>query len=111
MRCYPLDACLVSHNSDRELGLGSPVDPLTFVPQGYDRFTVAEFVDRYSDQTVVIAINGGPGRYSLRIKQYLVRLGSRLGTIGVKRGSYVGVVHKGTLIFESLSNNDGVMES
>ncbi len=111
MHCYPLDAYLVCHNSDRELGLGEPVDPLTFVPQGYDRFSTTEFLEHYRRQTTVIAVNGAPGRFSLGLKQYLSRLGSKLGTIGVLQGSYVGVIRQGDLIFESISDNDGVTES
>ncbi len=107
-RCYPLNAYLVCHNSDRELGLGNPVDTATFVPNGYERVTLTEFVDRYRDETVVLATSGGPGKYSLDLKVYLSERGSKIGTVGVLQGSYIALLKRGALIFEDISDDAAV---
>lgn len=109
--CYPLNAYLVCHNSEQDLQLGAPVDTATFVPKGYQRFSLAAFVEHHKDQTVVLAVKGGPGRYSLAIKRYLVALGSKIGTIGIKQGSYVAVLNRGKLIFEDVSDDEGLTNS
>lgn len=107
-RCYPLNAYLLCHNSERELGLGEPVDTATFVPRGYERFTLTEFVDRYQDQTVVIAVRGALGLYALDLNAYLYGLGSKVNDIGVLQGSYLAVLHRGKLVTEDLSYEEPV---
>lgn len=107
-RCYPLNAYLTCHNSERELGLGEPVDTATFVPRGYERFTLTEFVNHYQDQTVVIAVRGALGLYALDLNAYLYGLGSRINDIGVLQGSYLAVLDRGRLVFEDLSYDEPV---
>lgn len=108
LECYPLDGYLVCHDTKYELGLGRPVDTATFVPKGYERVTLKDFVDRYRDQTVILTTRGGPGRYSLDLKVYLSKRGSKIGTIGVLQGSYVALLHRGELIFEDISDDTAV---
>ncbi len=103
LRCTALDA-YVACASGAKLLTEPTISVKTFVPKGYERVSLLDYLNRYRDQTVALTVHEGPGSYATELEQYLAARGSEVQTLGTQ-GSYLAVLHRGQLIDEALSRD------
>lgn len=101
LRCHEIGdyvACYVA-GLELDFGLVEPVDLTTYLPAGYERITLTDYLKRYEDQTVILVAEGGAGEFLGDVESFLGVRGSR-GEL-LPDASYAAVLHHGRVLFEA----------
>ena len=109
LRCYNLNAYVACYNDKVEKvgGIGPEIDVPSYVPQGYKRVELADYLETYRDQVVVVVAKKGIGDLSNRVSRLL--FGSDTPPVP-RDGSYAAVIHQGYVSFENWDENKTVQE-
>ena len=109
LRCYNLNAYVACYNDKVEKvgGMGPEIDVPSYVPQGYKRVELADYLETYRDQVVVVVAKKGIGDLSNRVSRLL--FGSDTPPVP-RDGSYAAVIHQGYVSFENWDENKTVQE-
>ncbi len=111
LRCYTLNAYVACYSDKVEAigGLGPEIDPSSYAPQGYRRVKLADYLETYRNQTIVIVAKKGIGNLSSRVSRLLFRGAS---TPPFPRdGSYAAVIRQGYVSFDTSSPDKAVEET
>lgn len=109
LRCYELGDYVACHSNARgaedKLNLGSAVDLSSYLPAGYERVSLTDFLERYDDRTVVLVSEGGVGTTLGNADDVLAQRGSR-GRLAPEE-AYAAVLHHGRVVFEANGDSAG----
>ncbi len=111
LRCYELDAYVACYSDKVEVvsGLGPEIDVTRYVPPGYKRVELADYLETYRDNVVVVVAKKGIGDMSGRASRLLFR-GESIPPVP-RNGPYVAVIHQGYVSFEAWAQDKTVQET
>ena len=89
--------------------MGPEINVSSYVPQGYKRVGLADYLETYRDQVVVVVAKKGIGDLSARASRLLFR-GKSTPTAS-RDGSYAAVIHQGYISFENWDQDKTVQET
>lgn len=102
LRCYEIGDYVACYSAKRDLEFGPSLEPVnlaTYLPAGFERVSLADYLERYEDQTVVLVAEGGVGEFSGDAERFLNSRGARGGL--EPGASYAAVLHHGRVLFEA----------
>ena len=99
LRCYELGDYVACYSAKRDLDFGPDLDLATYLPAGYERVTLSDYLKRYEDQTIVLVAEGGVGKFLGEAEDFLSARGSQIRP--VPDASYAAVLHHGQVVFEA----------
>ncbi len=71
----------------------------TYLPKGYERVALTDYLKRYEGQTVVLVAEGGVGEFWGGAGDFLSERGARISPI--PEASYAAILHHGKVIYEA----------
>lgn len=107
LHCHALDDYVACYSGERNLELGPKLDLSRYTPSGYARVTLADYLERYEDQTVVIVAREGVGETLGAAAELLTEQGLQIDQVAPE-GSYAAVLHQGRVVFEGTSQEEAV---
>lgn len=99
LRCHEIGDYVACYGSKLELGFGPGIDLATYLPKGYERVALTDYLKRYEDQTVVLVAEGGVGEFWGGAGDFLSERGARISPL--PEASYAAILHHGKVIYEA----------
>lgn len=110
LHCHELNAYVACYSNKVEAisGMGPEIDVSSYVPPGYKRVKLADYLETYRNQTVVVVAKKGVGDLPSSVSRVLFRGAS---TPPLPRdGSYAAVIRQGYVSFDASSPDKAVEE-
>ena len=111
LRCYKLNAYVACYNDkvEKVSGMGPEINVPSYVPQGYKRVELADYLETYRKQIVVVVAKKGIGDLSARASRLLFR--GKSTPTAPRDGSYAAVIHQGYVSFEEVNEDKIAQET